>query len=81
MSIVEDVGWCFDVVWRCLPGASALRRCRRRLATICVLPEASQHELQNDLQMASNCSGLGGAQERPSCEPKLAAVSARPGAT
>ena len=52
-------------------GALALeppRRCRPGSAVACAMPEASRHELQNDLHMASTCAGLGGAQERPSCQ-------------
>ena len=49
--------------------------------TTCALPEATLHELQSNLQMAAICAGLGDAQERPSCEPRLAAASAGPGAT
>ena len=48
-------------------------------ATDCALPRAIQHELQSNLQIAATCAGLGGAQERPSCEPRPTATSARPG--
>ena len=40
-----------------------------------------QHELQSNLQFAATCAGLGGAQERPRYELRLAATSASPGAT
>ena len=38
--------------------------CRPRLATTCVVPGATQHELQGYLQVAGNCVGLGGAPAR-----------------
>ena len=44
-------------------------------------PRATRHELQSDVQMAATCAGLGGAQQRPSCEPRLTVVSAWPVAT
>ena len=44
-------------------------------------PGATQRELQSILQMDSTCAGLGGSQVEPKCDPKLAAASARPGAT
>ena len=47
----------------------------------CVLLGATGLELQSDLQMTAIFSGLGGAQERPSCKPRLATASAWPGAT
>ena len=50
-----------------------------RSATAYVLSRATQHELQSDLQMAATFAGLGGAQGRPSCDPRLAAASAGPG--
>lgn len=43
-------------------------------------PGATWHKLQSDLQMAI-CTGLGGAQARPTCEPNVAAASAKLGAT
>ena len=46
-----------------------------------VLPGATQPDLLSNLQMAATCAGLGGAQARPSCEPKPAAATARSGAT
>ena len=45
-----------------------------------VLPRATLHDLQSNLQMAPACVGLGGSQAKPSCEPRLADASARPGA-
>ena len=48
---------------------------------IYALPGATQYELQCDLPMAATCAGLGGAQGRPSFEPRLAATNAGPGAT
>ena len=59
----------------------APRRCTPRSATTCALPRATQHELQNDLQMAATCTGLGGAQVRLSCKPRPATTDAKPGAT
>ena len=50
-----------------------------RSAAACFPSRVTQHKLQSDLQMAATCAGLGGAQERPSCKPMLAAASARPG--
>ena len=55
-------------------------RSRARSATACVLSGVTQHKLQSALQMAATCAGLGGAQKRPSCEPKLVAASSRLGA-
>ena len=50
-----------------------------RSAAACVLSGVTQHKLQSDLQMAATCAGLGSIQVRPSCEPRLAAASVRPG--
>ena len=46
-------------------------RCRPRSAADCPLPRATWNELQSHLQMTATCAGLGGAQERPSYEPRL----------
>ena len=63
----EAVHWvCW--LWCLLGGAG-------QVAT-CVLPRATKHERQSDLQTAATCAGLGGSQERPSCKPRLAAASA-----
>lgn len=35
----------------------------------------------SDLHLAPTCAGLGGAQEKPICESRLAAANARPGGT
>ena len=43
-----------------------------KLSIVCTW--ATQHELQNNLQVTAACAGLGGTQERPSCEPSLAAA-------
>ena len=61
------------------PGSSW--KIQAKVSPACVLPGATQHELQSDLQMAATCAGLGGAQVKPSCEPRPATASARPGAT
>ena len=45
-----------------------------------VLPETTQHELQSNLQITATCTGLGGSQVKPNCDPKLAAANAKPGA-
>ena len=39
----------------------------------------AQHELQSNLQMPATCAGLRHSQVKPSCEPRLAAASARLG--
>ena len=44
-------------------------------ATVCSLPKATCHELQNDLQVAP-CAELGDAWEKLSSDLKLAAASA-----
>ena len=44
-------------------GSGGSQRCRLRLATACVLPGATWHKLQIDLQMASICTGLRGARQ------------------
>ena len=41
-------------------------RCRPRSAASCALARATQHELQNNLQMAATCAGLEGIWKRPS---------------
>ena len=56
-------------------------RCRQRSATTCVLTGATWHKLQNDLQLTATCARFGGVQISPRCEPRLADVSAGPGAT
>ena len=85
MSSVEVAGWWrFNVVWSCPPDALALeppRRYRPRSTATYVLLEATWCELQSDLQMAATCAGLGGAQVKPSCKPRLTAVSAGAAAT
>ena len=50
-----------------------------RSATACVLSRVIQHKLQSNLQLAATCVGLGSAQGRPSCVPRLAAASAGSG--
>ena len=62
-------------------GSSGTKRCCTRSAVICVLPKATWHELKSDLQMATTFVEVEGAQERPSCVPRLAAANAAPGAT
>ena len=62
-------------------GSGPPRRCRPRSATNCALPGAIWHQLQSDLPMAATYAGLGGAQVKPRCEPRLAAASAKSGAT
>ena len=57
------------------------RKCRTRSVTSCVLTGVTWHKLLRDLKMAASCTGLGGVLERPSCKLRLAATSARPGAT
>ena len=39
------------------------RRCRPRLGTACALPGPTYQELQNNLQIAATCAGLGGSQQ------------------
>ena len=53
-------------------------RYRPKSDTTYVLSWINQQKLQSDLQMAATCAELGGVQERPSCEPRLAAASAGP---
>lgn len=62
-----------DVLAMGLPGS-----CRPRSA--CALPRATQHELQNDLQMVTTYDGPRGACEGPRWEPRPAAASAGLGA-
>ena len=45
---------------------------------MCVLSGVIQHKVPSDLQMAATCAGLRGSQVRPSYEPRLDAVNARP---
>ena len=40
--------------------------CRPTSVAICVLPGATWHELQSDLQIVATCAGLRDAQARPS---------------
>lgn len=47
----------------------------------CALPRAMRNELEGDLQMTTTCVGLGGTQERQSCQTSVAAACASPGAT
>lgn len=54
---------------------------KARSADTCAPPGATWHKLHSDLQMAATCDELGGALEKPSCEPSLMATSGRPGAT
>ena len=56
-------------------------QCRSGSATTYVLPGACQHELLSNLKMAATCAGLGSSKVKPNCEQRLAAASARPGAT
>ena len=56
-------------------------RFRPRSAAACALSSCTLHELQNNVQMTATCTGLEIAWERPSCKPKQAAPSAKPGAT
>ena len=70
-----------DVAYSCLLGVQALgfaRLGRPGSATTCVPPEASQHELQSNLQMAATYAGLGVSQVKPNYDPKLTLVSAGP---
>ena len=61
---------------RCIgPGASW--EVKVKFSATCALPEATQHELQSNLQMVATCSGLGCAWVWPSCELRLAVTSAR----
>ena len=60
-------------------GSRASWRCRPSSAATCVLPGATQRELQSDLHVAATCAGLGGVRERPSCESRLVAASVGPG--
>ena len=62
-------------------GSGASQEVEAKVSHSCVLPGSSGHDLQSDLQVATTCAGLGGAQVKPSCEPRLIADSARPGAT
>ena len=57
------------------------RRYRPRSATAYALSGPTWHELQSDLHTAATFVGLGGAQERPSYEPRLTAANAGLGAT
>ena len=71
------------MVYSCPLGALALGFsgwCKPSSAPTCVLPRATLHELQSNLQMAATRVGLGGFQEKPNCDPKLAATSGQPGA-
>lgn len=49
--------------------------CRLSLAGASVLPGDIWYERQSDLQMVASCAGLGGAQERLSCELSLGPTS------
>ena len=55
--------------------------CRSGSAITCVLPGATQHDLQSNLQMAATCAGLGVSQVKPSYESILVAAGAGPWAT
>lgn len=75
-------------LWKCLSGGVSMwseavhwvlalglqERYRSRLFATCILPGATQHELQSVLQVDAAYVGLGGAQVRPQCEPKPAAA-------
>ena len=50
------------MVCSCPLGALALRSPGLRSATTCLLPKATLHELQSNLQYADTCAGLGGSQ-------------------
>lgn len=76
-----DFGGGWVMLQHGLLALGPLRKFRPKSAVACVLPRATQHELQSNLKMASTCAGLGGAQVRPSCGPRLATASARPEAT
>ena len=78
MLLVEVVEWCFNMAMLALTPSG---RYRPSSADTSLLLGATQHELQSYLQMSATCAGLGGAQLRPSCEPRLAAASAGSGAT
>ena len=72
------------MVCNCTLGVQALGFpgwCRLRSAPTCVLPGATLHKLQSNLQMAATCAGLGDTQAMPICACRLAAASANPGAT
>ena len=71
----------FGMVRSCPWVALVLGGCRPKSAYYCALPRATWHELQRDLQVAATCARLKIALGMPSCEPRLAAVSARPGAS
>ena len=72
-SFLFEGGWVvLDNVLRSSLVSVALgtsRKCRPRSAAACVLPRATQHELQSNLPMAAIYAGIGGAQERSSSEP------------
>ena len=68
--------WSESVHWMCA-GSMTSWEVQAKISHCLYLPEAIQHELQSDLLMATNCAGLGGVQERPSYEPKLAVAIAR----
>ena len=58
-------------------GSEASRKMQAKVSHPCVLPRASWHELQSDLQVAAICPGLGAVQARP----MTVAASDRPVAT
>ena len=62
-------------------GSGDSGRCRPRSAATCVLPGATHHELQSNLQMAATFTGLGDVLEGPSCKLSPAATSAVSGVT
>ena len=72
---VAYVGCWVVCVWSCslgaLSGSAASQEVRPGSADTCVLPGATLHELQSDLQMVATRAGLRGAQARPSSKPSL----------
>ena len=59
------------MVSSCLQGAMTLgftTWCRPSSVPTCILPRATQHELQSDLHMDATCDGLRGFQTKPGCD-------------